>query len=437
VPVPERARHERLDGRREVFGVEGAWRAAWCRGRGAGWCGLEFPYFRLMSKGGRCRYDWRMRGWLRSLFGVEVPRPRRPSAFDYALAVGFSAVAVAEGLLRTDLARRALPIGLVVLIACALAFRRTHPLGSSAAAFGVAILGSALELLLRLPSAGLFTQACILLFPYALVRRGSGRDVAIGIGLIVCTYALSVANGEIRNIEEAIGSSVVLLLPVTIGAAVRFRDEAERRAVEHAQLHERSVLARELHDTVAHHVSAIAIQAQGGRAVLATRPEAALRALVAIEQEATRALDELRSLVGSLRDATAELAPRPRLANLASLARNTGERPEITIETRGPLDDVSASAEAALYRVAQEAVTNALRHAHSPTRIEIRVEADDESVRLSVRDDGERVASAPRHGFGLVGMKERATLLGGTFSAGPGEGRGFVVTAMLPKREAS
>jgi signal transduction histidine kinase len=378
-----------------------------------------------------------MRGSLRSLFDAEVPRPGRPSAFDYALAIGFAALAVVEGLLRTDLPRRALPIGLAVFIACALAFRRTHPLGASAAAFGAAIVASALTLLRELPHAGLFTQACILLLPYALVRRGSGRDVAIGLGLIACTYALSVANGEIRNVEEAIGGSVVLLLPVTIGAAVRFRDEAERRAVEHAQLHERAVLARELHDTVAHHVSAIAIQAQGGRAVLATRPEAALRALVAIEGEATRALDELRTLVSSLRDATAELAPRPRLANLESLARHAGEKPEVTVEKRGRLDDVSPSAEAALYRVAQEAVTNALRHAQAPTRIEVCVEADHESVRLSVRDDGERVAGAPRHGFGLVGMKERAALLGGTFSAGPGEERGFVVSAMLPKRDAS
>jgi signal transduction histidine kinase len=378
-----------------------------------------------------------MRGVLPSLFDAAVPRPRRPSPFDYALAVGFAALAVIEGMLRADLQRRAMPIAMAVLVASALAFRRTHPLGAHAAAFGAAILGSALQLLLHLPAADLVTQACILLLPYALVRRGSGRDVAIGLALVVFTYVLTAANGEMRTAEDAIGSAVVLVLPTAIGAAVRFRDDAQRRAVEHAQLHERAVLARELHDTVAHHVSAIAVQAQGGRAVLATRPEAAARALVAIEEEATRALDELRTLVSSLRDTTAEMAPRAGLAALESLARHSSADPSITIERRGSLDDVSPSTGAALYRIAQEAITNALRHARAPTRIEVRVEAQDESVRLTVRDDGARVTDARRRGFGLVGMEERAALLGGTLSTGPGEERGFVVSATLPKRQAS
>jgi signal transduction histidine kinase len=90
---------------------------------------------------------------------------------------------------------------------------------------------------------------------------------------------------------------------------------------------------------------------------------------------------------------------------------------------------------AAIYRIAQESITNALRHARHATRIAVRVSGEDDCVRLVVRDDGEATAGAPA-GYGLAGMTERATLLGGTLEAGPGSGRGWTVTAVLPRNRA-
>lgn len=368
----------------------------------------------------------------RAVFDAPGPeRPLRPSAADRALVLVLVPVAIAEGLLRPGLASRPVQIATAVVIVGALAFRRSHPLAALGFAFGVAI---ATGVACGVDAAGLYTHLSLLLFPYALLRRGSGREVAIGLAIVAAAYVMSALQGEIRGARDALGGAVVLLFPAVLGATVRFRAEARRRAVEHAQLRERALLARELHDTVAHHVSAIAIQAQGGRAVLATRPEAAAAALAAIEAEAARALAELRTLVTSLRDdAPTDLAPRAGLADLEQLAARAGERPAVEIERVGSLEGVSPSVQAALYRMAQESITNALRHARSPSRVHVRVAAEGDRVRLTVRDDGERPTAPRGAGFGLVGMAERAALLGGTLAAGPGESSGWTVDAVLPR----
>lgn len=365
----------------------------------------------------------------RALFEVDPERPRAPSRGDAALVALFALTATTEGVLRPGLVHRPLLIATTLVVVFALAFRRARPLPAIAASYGVTIAAGLVSLAWGVELCGLYTHACLLLFPYTLLRWGSGRDVAIGLAFVAGVYAVSAWQGEMKTIEDVIGSAVVLAFPAAIGAAVRFRADAERRAVEHARDRERERLARELHDTVAHHVSAIAIQAQGGRAVLATRPEAAASALAAIEEEATRALSELRAMVTSLRD-EAELAPRAGLADLERLARH--EHPKVAIERVGALGDVAPTVQAALYRVAQEAVTNALRHARRATAIEVRVAKEGESVRLTVRDDGEPASDRGR-GFGLVGMAERAALLGGTFHAGPHEGGGWKVDALLPR----
>jgi signal transduction histidine kinase len=208
--------------------------------------------------------------------------------------------------------------------------------------------------------------------------------------------------------------------------------------MDQVKLLEREQLARELHDTVAHHVSAIAVRAQAGRVVAAADPDAALDALAVIEEEASRTLAEMRDMVGALRRGTdADLAPQGGVADIGRLADGAGHRPDVQVELSGELDGLRPSVDAALYRLAQESITNAVRHARHVTRIVVSVRGDADRVRLTVDDDGDTSAHDPRSssGFGLIGMAERAKLLGGSLEAGPNRDRdrGWTVQAVLPK----
>jgi signal transduction histidine kinase len=175
----------------------------------------------------------------------------------------------------------------------------------------------------------------------------------------------------------------------------------------------------------------MAIRAQAGIATAATDPNAAVDALRVIDAEAARALDEMRDVVRILRaEQPVDLTPDPRVADLARLVSRTG--PPVEVEVIGDADSLPPPVGAAIYRLAQEAVTNARRHARQATRIDVNVVVDDTSVHLRVTDDGlRRPAGLP--GYGLVGMTERAGLLGGTCAAGPNADRGWTVTAVLPR----
>ncbi|WP_236515357.1 sensor histidine kinase [Sandaracinus amylolyticus] len=372
---------------------------------------------------------------LRALWSEPGPERRSErSWWDRILVVVLAAIAISEGLLRDDLAMRPLQIAFALTLVATLWFRRTYPLGAIAVAFGLSIAVSTAVLLLRSPAIEPYTGTCILLLPYSLLRWGSGREIAVGLAFLVAAYASSAMRGEIHGIGDAIGVAVVLLFPGALGASVRFRAAGHRRELEHTKLREREQLARELHDTVAHHVTAIVIQAQAGRAVLAARPDAAAKALQAIEGEATRTLAELRAIVGALRDdEAAALAPQGRIADIEQLARSTGASPTVEVELAGDLTGLRPSVESALYRLAQESITNAVKHARRASRIRVRVAAEGSVVRLTVCDDGETPSAHRNAGFGLVGMAERAALLGGTLEAGPSTAGGWRVDAALPR----
>jgi signal transduction histidine kinase len=235
-------------------------------------------------------------------------------------------------------------------------------------------------------------------------------------------------------VVEAFFGSLVLLTPALLGASVRYWTTARGRELDQIKLREREQLARELHDTVAHHVSAITIRAQAGQVVAASDPSAAVDALRVIEQEAVRTLGEMRTIVGVLRRGeAADLVPQQGVSDIERLGA-TDHGPRVDVTMTGDLDDLAPSLGAALYRIAQEAVTNAMRHARHATRVDVRVVGDDDCVRLTVRDDGDAAASGRGpDGYGLIGMAERATLLGGTLVAGPGDGRGWSVDVVLPR----
>jgi signal transduction histidine kinase len=128
----------------------------------------------------------------------------------------------------------------------------------------------------------------------------------------------------------------------------------------------------------------------------------------------------------------------PGVGDIERLVRDIGEGPEIEVIISGDVDGLAPAVDAAVYRVVQESITNALRYARRATTIEVTVTIDPRLVRVTVRDDGEaRHTAMPERGFGLIGMNERVTLLGGTLTTGPGPERGWEVSAVLPKDGSS
>ena len=362
------------------------------------------------------------------------PPPPARAWTDWVLVALLVPVGVLEVFLRRDLGWPVIAFILGVPSIFALLWRRTKPLTVVVIVFACHGASEAVLLLGADYSAMLYTTAWLLILPYSLFRWGSGRECIIGLAVMMLAHVPN-GSGAVDSVITALAASVFLLFPAAVGLAVRYRLAYRVRAFDQVKLLERELLARELHDTVAHHVSAIIIQAQAGRTVASTDPDAAVRVLQVIEEEASRTLTEMRIMVGALRDGeTADLAPQRGLADITKLARTTGASPHVAVRLTGGLDDIRPSVGAAVYRMAQESITNAVRHARHATRIEVVVTGDDDAIRLTVQDDGDPNPSPSGSiGYGLVGMSERAKLLGGTLQAGPSDGRGWTITAVLPR----
>lgn len=383
-----------------------------------------------------------LRDALRSLWAEpRVPDPPARIWRDWALVSALVPVVLLEGAFREDLVWRGLSIAVALALLPTLLWRRTHPLHTVVAAFGLNAVVQVASLILGVDWRGLDATVFVILLVYALFRWGSGRDAVIGLAIVSIPVLLHAFEAQMHSDDELLLGEVAqgalfVLLVAAVGASVRYADKERRRGMDQVKLLEREQLARELHDTVAHHVSAIAIRAQAGQVVAASDPDAAVQALAVIEQEASRTLAEMRTMVGALRQGEEpDLAPPRGVAQIEDLATAPGDRPCVRVALAGSLDDLRPSVDAAIYRLAQESITNAIRHARNATRVEVEVRGDEDEVRLTVRDDGDSGSFDPRtaSGFGLVGMAERTKLLGGTLSAGPGRGRGWTVVAVLPK----
>ncbi|HVM21474.1 MAG TPA: sensor histidine kinase [Egibacteraceae bacterium] len=364
------------------------------------------------------------------------PRPAGPPARvwrDWALVAVLVSGSVLELLLREDRGWGPLVMAVSGVVALSLLWRRTHPLAAVAIAFGT-LIGFDVARIFVIDAIGLLTIAGLLLLPYALFRWGSGREAAVGLGIILVWLPITFVAEAPMTAAEVVAGYGFFLFSAALGASIRFHANTRIRDIEQAKLLQRNELARELHDAVGHHVSAIAIQAQAGRTVAAAHPDRAAAALATIEETASRTLEEMRAMVGVLREgAEADLAPQPGLADIERLARNVGGWPRVDVQVAGDFAELNPGVGVALYRIAQEAVTNAVRHARDATRITVEVTDEGEQVRLSVRDDGDIPTGKPATGYGIVGMTERASLLGGTLQARPGTGGGWTVEAVLPK----
>jgi len=364
-----------------------------------------------------------------------VVDPPRRVPLDWMLVGVFSALALIEGALNAEMYWRWFHIAMVLAMIPTLLWRRQRPLLMlaiiMAVTTGVSIAGfiSKGEV-----AAGPYTAAFLLINVYAVFRWASGRHGAIALGLmaVVFTSHLVIDYG---GVAETIGGLIVFLFPAELGVMARLNARNQEQSREEVRAAERERIARELHDSVAHHVSAIAIQAQAGRAVAKGNPEAAVQALSTIEEAASRTLSEMRSMVGTLRgDDGAELAPQQGLSDIASLAGSTnGLDIRVAALPAGSPAQGTTAVGAALFRIAQESVTNAVRHADGATRVDVRVSNGSDRYTLTVRDDGRGiVADSKPVGYGLIGMAERARLLGGTLEAGPAHDGGWLVTAELP-----
>lgn len=360
------------------------------------------------------------------------PRAPDPPArvwWDWVVVGALLVAAVVESVLRTDAPWRPLAVVVALLVIPALLWRRTHPLLATAIGFGGAMVLQVPTFVDDVAEVGLFSMIGVLLLPYALYRWASGREALVGTVIVAVPAVLGLATSE--TLEDVVGGTTVLVASFALGAAMRYRSVARRREVQQVRTLERGELARELHDTVAHHVSAIAIQAQAGQAVAAVDPGSAVEALAVIEAEASRTLDEMRTMVRVLRDSeAADYAPQRGIGDLDELTRMS---PVVQVHRSGDLTGLPQPVEAAVYRICQESVTNAIRHAPNATTVGVEVTGDLGVVRLRVHDDGAAARPATTVGYGLLGMEERAKVLGGTCRAGPDPTGGWTVEATLPR----
>ncbi|GHH39264.1 sensor histidine kinase [Lentzea cavernae] len=369
----------------------------------------------------------------RSLWHEPRPADAPPvGRLDWVLVGVFTAAALVEGIARPGLAWQPLVTVLALALMPVLLWRRARPLMAAVVGWGVVGLLSVLQLTAPAGDLGLYSMMAVLVLLHSLVRWGSGREMVLGTAFVAVVVALGMYVSA-AGWADVFGGTVLLLLFVALAAVFRYRADLWHRRQREIRNQERVALARELHDIVAHHVSAIAVQAQAGGVVAGVQPEKAVEVLAAIESEASRTLAEMRSMVRVLREEEAvAYSPQPGVADLPALAR-AHTTPAVEVSLAGSLSRLARPVDAALYRLAQESLTNAVRHARSATRVGIDVRREGDAVRLRVSDDGRtEPGPAPELGFGLLGMAERAQLLGGTLLAGPGPEGGWVVEAVLP-----
>ncbi len=246
-----------------------------------------------------------------------------------------------------------------------------------------------------------------------------------------------------HHVHNALYGVIVTGMPIAIGLLITVRAELSTRIRELAhsrerekRLHaatiraaERAKLAREMHDVVSHQVTLIAMQA--GALRVGAKDEESRAAAETIRALSTRTLEEMRELVGVLRSTEDEDSSQPGLEDIVDLVNDCEVSVSLTIDVSP--EQLPAPISRAAYRTVQEALTNVRKHA-SGARASVRVLECDQSLLIEVRNDAPRtrLAGLPSGGFGLMGLRERATLLGGTFEFGPTSGNGFVVNASYP-----
>lgn len=333
---------------------------------------------------------------------------------------------------------------LVVGSVLPIAFRRTHPIRSGLVVVAVQIVAALLDI-----DGTAFLGIVIALYSIGAHSSGRGRTNAV-VAITISVVALFVAGFIAAEVVvgDFVFSAVVLVTAFVLGDNLRRRREkadalveraerAEREQALIAQQHvaaERTRIARELHDVVAHSVSVMVIQAAAARRSLTASPKSAEIALANIEDTGRQTMNELRAILGVLRKDVDDdsHAPQPTLSELHALIAASADLP-ITLDVDGLLDGLPQSATLTGYRIVQEALTNVRRHAGPVTSVGVMVNRTPERLDIVIVDDGRGAAADDLGpGFGVVGMRERVAALGGKVSAGAQQGGGWRVQMSLP-----
>jgi signal transduction histidine kinase len=372
--------------------------------------------------------------------GVRAAR-RLTEGRDWApiAAIALGLIALVEASISADPNDRpiAMSVGLAATLPLALVHRRPRLVA-------VVITGAAFATLTGtvVPTGAAIVAMLMALYVTAEQRRWPVSALYAGPFVLNAIFPL---NGD----EAAWPNVLVLVLVVAAlalgdlqrlrGQAIAERDESREQAAESLRhrvaMEERARIARELHDVVAHHVSMIAVQAETARLTTPGLPDQGRERLENIATTARDALAEMRRLLGVLREdarATAERGPQPGLERLDELideARDAGTTVRLTLG--GRVVPVPPGIDLSAYRIVQEALTNARRHAPGAS-VDVVLRYDPDVLRIRVRDDGPGPANGGTGGHGLAGMRERAGLIGGTVVTGVAPEGGFLVEAELP-----
>jgi signal transduction histidine kinase len=356
---------------------------------------------------------------------------------------------------------RRVPAGLLLIVALSapVAVRRRYPVG----AFVAVIIAGGLEVLLMPRPAGSDLAVIVLLYTLAAYRP---RRISLA-GLAICVAGSVAAIAKwaqwpTLDSMYTLGATAAVfagpaLLAWLLGDSMQWRRgyyrgleeraarlERERDAqAQIAAAAERARIARELHDVVAHNVSVMVVQADGAAFAFETSPEKTRQALTAISRTGRQALAEMRSLLGVLRSADdhgAELAPQPGVEQLAGLlAQTRAAGVPVSFSVEGVPRPLPPGAALTAYRIVQESLTNARKHGGPTVTAAVTLRFCEEQLVIKVTDDGRRRAAddvadlrGDGLGHGLIGMRQRADVYGGTVTAGPRPGAGWRVTATLP-----
>lgn len=363
---------------------------------------------------------------------------------DVAIACALTAWMLVE-VWAEQLQPAALVAPLMAVSGLALLWRRSYPILVALVLVAAMIVQAAAGMTLH---SAVAPVAATFVASWSIGAFEERRRAALGLTLLACGVWLAMGIDSTLGTDHYEGTDfpwigILVLAPglfgIAFGVRTRSLREAQARARElelerrEAIAAERSRIARELHDVIAHSVSVMTVQAGAAEAVLGHDPERALEPLRAVQETGRQALVEMKRLVGMLREGDDEigLAPQPGLADLERLAaqmRDAGMRVEVRVE--GTPRAVPLGVDLSAYRVVQEALTNSLRHAGgAPAAVVVRY--GEHELGIEVTDEG-RGGRPAEGGHGLVGMRERVGIFGGTLDAGPREHGGFAVRALLP-----
>jgi signal transduction histidine kinase len=367
------------------------------------------------------------------------PETFRPPPLDIAIAAVFVAMTVAEGIFNPNVESFARHLGIAGVAMASLAWRRRAPLV-------VAAIVVAANLLIN-PQGEFSTLLSLVLVCFTVGAETKPPRTYLGLGIVLVPF-LVVAVIEQFEPSDLAAALVFFVGPWAVGvlvsnrtasaeAAVARASQLERQAeleAASARAEERTRIARELHDIVSHSISVVTIQTQAVRRRLGPDHAREAADLAAVEATAREALAEMRRLFGVLRadGESPGLAPQPGLAELDRLVRQVGAgEMAVRLEVEGDPVPLSPGLDLAAYRIAQEGLTNAVRHA-AATEARVLVRYSPHQLDVEVADNGRGLVAEPHGGHGLVGIRERVALYGGTVTLEPSAAGGVRLAASLP-----